>query len=300
MRESLFFHLHVCVKVDPRCLHRLVTEPQSNYARVHAAAQKGHGGCVPQRMRRHGLAHERRARPTRGHGMSDNESLQGIGTERSTAGAGEDRIDGVAALVRQPGLEDCDNLRAQWRTPHLPPLAETTDMSAGADIHILTSKRGDLAVTQACLDGEKQERPIPSSNPCSDVRRGDKGSTLVLREKLHWSAIITLGGYRQDALAVESECGFIQGDVAEEGMQRAQAVVSCRHSVSAIPFEVFEELTRESRVKVLQSQIGRLPAKALRGETQQQAKRIPVAGHRVRAGAKLAEQPVGEETLKER
>jgi hypothetical protein len=36
-------------------------------------------------------------------------------------------------------------------------------------------------VTQACLDGEKQERPIPSSNPCSDVRRGDKASTLVLR-----------------------------------------------------------------------------------------------------------------------
>ncbi len=83
-------------------------------------------------------------------------------------------------------------------------------------------------------------------------------------------------------------------------MQRAQAVVSCTHTVSPIPFEVFKELTQESRVKFLQSQIGRLPAKVLRGETQQQAKRIPVAGHRVRAGAKLAEQPVGEETLKER
>jgi hypothetical protein len=134
--------------------------------------------------------------------MSDNESLQGIGTEMSTAGAREDRIDGVAALFRQPVLEDCDNLWAQWRTPHLPPLAETTDMSAGADMHILTSKRGDLAVAQACLDGEKQERPIPSSNPGSEVRRSDKGSTLFLREKLHWSTIITLGGYRQDALAV--------------------------------------------------------------------------------------------------
>jgi hypothetical protein len=99
---------------------------------------------------------------------------------------------------------------------------------------------------------------------------------------------------------VESECGFIQGDVAEEGMQRAQAVVSSTHSVSPIPFEVFKELTQESRVKLLQSQIGRLPAKMLRGETQQQAKRIPVAGHRMRAGAKLAEQPVGEETLEER
>jgi len=83
-------------------------------------------------------------------------------------------------------------------------------------------------------------------------------------------------------------------------MQRAQAVVSCRHTVSPIPFEVFKELTQEIRVELLQSEIGRLPAKALCGETQQQAKRIPVAGHRVRAGAKLAEQPVGEETLKER
>ena len=112
MRESLFFHLHVCVKVDPRRLHRLVTEPQSDYARVHAAAQKGHGGCVPQRMRRHGFAYERRARPTRGHGMPDNESLQGIGTERSTTGAGEKRIERVAALLRQPCLEDGDDLRS--------------------------------------------------------------------------------------------------------------------------------------------------------------------------------------------
>lgn len=202
MRESLFFHLHVCVKVDPRRLHRLVTEPQSDYARVHAAAQKGHGGCVPKRMRRHGLPHERRAHPTRGHGMPDNESLQGVSTERSAAGAGEDRIDGAAALFRQPGLEHCDDLRAQWRTPHLPPLAETTDMSAGTDIHILTSKRGDLAVSQACLDGGEQECPISPSDPCSEVWRSDKGSTLFLGEKLHWSAIITLGGYRQDALAV--------------------------------------------------------------------------------------------------
>jgi hypothetical protein len=52
-------------------------------------------------------------------------------------------------------------------------------------------------------------------------------------------------------------------------MQRTQAVVSCTHTVSSIPFEVFKELTQESRVKFLQSEIGRLPAKALRGETQQ-------------------------------
>ena len=96
------------------------------------------------------------------------------------------------------------------------------------------------------------------------------------------------------------ECGFIQGDVAEESVQSAQAVVSCTHTVSPIPFEVFKELAQESCVKFLHPKIARFPAKALRSETQQQAKRIPVAGHRVRAGAKLAEQPVGEETLEER
>jgi hypothetical protein len=44
--------------------------------------------------------------------MPSNESLQSIGTERSTAGAGEEGIDRVATAVRQPCLKDCDDLRA--------------------------------------------------------------------------------------------------------------------------------------------------------------------------------------------
>jgi hypothetical protein len=96
------------------------------------------------------------------------------------------------------------------------------------------------------------------------------------------------------------ECRFIQGDVPEEGMQRAQAVVSCPHTVSPIPFKVFKEFLQESRVEFLQSEAARLPAKILRGKTQQQSKCIPVAGYCVRAGAKLVDQPIGEEPLKKR
>ena len=119
MRESLFFHLHVCVKVDPRRLHRLVTEPQSDYARVHAAAQKGHGGCVPQRMRRHGLPHERRAHPTRGHGMPDNESLQGvIGEVPAFATAPKLWTSPEDAPRAHEILTDLDESAKQGRTPN--------------------------------------------------------------------------------------------------------------------------------------------------------------------------------------
>ncbi len=75
MRECPFFDLHVCVKIDLRRLHRLVAEPQSDYAQVHTVAQKGHGGGVARRMRRHGFPHERRARPTCCYDMSGNEPL---------------------------------------------------------------------------------------------------------------------------------------------------------------------------------------------------------------------------------
>ena len=75
MRESLFFDAHVRVKVDLRRFHRLVSKPQSDYARVYAAVQKRHGCGVPQRMRGYGFPYERRARPTRCHAVSDNESL---------------------------------------------------------------------------------------------------------------------------------------------------------------------------------------------------------------------------------
>ena len=74
-------------------------------------------------------------------------------------------------------------------------------MSAGSELHILAPKRGNLAVAQARLDGEKQQRPVPPANPCLGVGSCCKGGNLFLGEKLDGITFITLGGDRENTLA---------------------------------------------------------------------------------------------------
>jgi hypothetical protein len=99
-------------------------------------------------------------------------------------------------------LEDCGHVRAQRRAPHLPTFAQATDVRNGAELHILTSKRCDLAIAQAGLDSEEQECPVPPSNPCPGVGSGHEGCGLFLGKKLDGMALVALGGDRKDALAV--------------------------------------------------------------------------------------------------
>lgn len=92
---------------------------------------------------------------------------------------------------------------------------------------------------------------------------------------------------------------FIEGHVAEEGLQGGQAIVSCPGAVASFTFEMLKELSQEGHIKVLQAEFRRHASEVLRGKTEQQAEGIPVGGNRVRARAKLSEQPVCEETLEQ-
>ena len=124
-------------------------------------------------------------------------------------------------------------------------------MSAGTEFHILASKRCELAVTQARLDGDKQERPVPPSDPCPEVRSCHEGGGFFLREKLHRTALVTFGRDRKDALAVQGECRLTEGHVPEERVERREPLVARARPVTAIPFEVVEEGFQEGGVKVL-------------------------------------------------
>ena len=75
-------------------------------------------------------------------------------------------------------------------------------MRTCAELHVLLAKRCDLAIPEAGLNGDEQQRPVPSSDPCARIRRCDKGGTLFLCQKLHWAALVALRRDRKDALAL--------------------------------------------------------------------------------------------------
>jgi hypothetical protein len=168
-----------------------------------------------------------------------------------------------------------------------------------AELHILSSKRGDLTVAQAGLDGEEEDCPIPSTKPPDGVRSCYERRGLFLRQKLNRIALVTLGGDRKDALAVQRISRFMNGHIPEECVQRGETVVSRTDAITPVEFEVVKEIAHEGRVDFLHAQIGRCLLEALRGETEQQTEGVTVVGNRVRTCAELFEQAVREESLEE-
>jgi hypothetical protein len=48
-------------------------------------------------------------------------------------------------------------------------------MRPGAELHVLTTKRRDLAVAQTCLNGDQQKGLVPSSDPGARIGSSHKG-----------------------------------------------------------------------------------------------------------------------------
>ena len=172
-------------------------------------------------------------------------------------------------------------------------------MSAGAELHVLAAKRRDLAVAEAGLNRDEQQRSIPPSDPCARIRSCDKGGGLFLRQKLHRAALVALRRDRQDALALQRAGWFTDRHVLEERMDGGQAVVSRPGAVATVEFEVFEKLPQEGSIEILDEQFGWRPSEVLYGRTGARAGRCPGKPLRCMARAELLQQPIGEEALNE-
>ena len=140
MSERSFFQLHVGMKIDLGGLSRFVAEPKSNDAEIHAAAQQRHGRRMPKRVRFHFLGFERWATQAGRCNVLGHQALQCIGAETSPVGTGEDRIVGLASLLRQSFLEDGRNVGAQRRASQFTAFPEATDVSADAEFDIASAK----------------------------------------------------------------------------------------------------------------------------------------------------------------
>ena len=72
--QRSFFKLHVGMQVHLSSLCGFVTEPKSDHAEIHAAAEQSHGRAVTQGVRCHCLGCQRWAALTCCGDMSQNES----------------------------------------------------------------------------------------------------------------------------------------------------------------------------------------------------------------------------------
>ena len=128
----------------------------------------------------------------------------------------------------------------QGRASHLAAFPDVADVSACTKFHVLAAEGSDLAITEARLNGHQQERSVSPPDPGSRIWCCHQGIAFVFGHEFHRATLIALRRNRQDALAMQCQCGFADGYVLEERVQSCQAVVPCPGTVTASEFEVFE------------------------------------------------------------
>ena len=93
---------------------------------------------------------------------------------------------------------------------------------------------------------------------------------------------------------------MLQGQIAEQRVERGQAVVAGGRAVVPVAFEVVQERGDQGHVEVCDVEGARRLAGVLGGVGQQQPEGDLVGPDRVRARGTLADQPVGEVCLQRR
>jgi hypothetical protein len=94
--------------------------------------------------------------------------------------------------------------------------------------------------------------------------------------------------------------GVAKSGEPKERVDRRQARVPGAHAVSALALEMVEEGGDKRRVEIGAIEPGGLAPGAFGGKRKEQPPGVAVGGHRARARALLAHEPLGEERLERR
>jgi hypothetical protein len=170
-------------------------------------------------------------------------------------------------------------------------------MRPGAQLDVLSAQSDQLRVAQSSLQRNLEQQVITPPQPGPGIRGFQKRGHFHFAQELHCPSFEAFGRDGQNTLRVIGEGGFVNGNVPEEGMYRAQAVIASASAVVAIVLQVLEECGHQLGIQILHSKVAGLSATLLGSKLQQKSEGVPVAGHRVMAGTKLTLQAAGEEPL---
>jgi hypothetical protein len=116
-------------------------------------------------------------------------------------------------------------------------------------------------IAQSGLSGDKKQRAIPASNPCSRIRGCHEGRDLVLREELDRTMLTAFGWDRKNALALKSERRLIDRDEAKERVEGSEAGVTRPYGVAPVQLKMSKEFLDDEPIELVEQQFARCPTK---------------------------------------
>src|SRR5262249_5597111 len=184
--------------------------------------------------------------------------------------------------------------------PLLPPFADTTHMSADAEVDIVLVEANQFGEAQARLGRNQQQRVIAAAKPRHPIGRSKDRLDLRARQEVHLSFVVALAWNGEHALDHRTVCRLLERHEPEEGANGSQAQVPRLGASTALRLEIGQERTYERYIQLVERQDRWGLAELRLRECEQQPECIPVRCDRVGADVALAHEPLGEVTLDQR
>src|SRR5208283_2070559 len=123
----------------------------------------------------------------------------------------------------------------------LPPLTRASHVGTGTEDNILAAQTDEFRESQSRLHRNEEQRPVSPARPRRLIGCCHEGIDLGPGEELDLPSMVTLYRYCQDALGQGGVDRVMEGDVAEERMERSQPDISAAGGIAALFLQVVEE-----------------------------------------------------------
>src|SRR6185295_17726907 len=140
---------------------------------------------------------------------------------------------------------------------------------------------------------------ITTAKPCLLIWSSQQSVDFRAIEKMNQRAGVPFSGYGEHPLDLRGLSRFFIGGILEKGADGGQPQVTAPGCDSAALFQVIEKCRNQRRIYRFESQTGRRLMQPLLGESQKQAKRIPIRTDRVGTCLPLIHQTLGKEVLQQ-
>ena len=131
--------------------------------------------------------------------------------------------------------------RPEWAIPFFLTFAEDFDLPMVVEPQVFDVDLGHFGGSGAGVVSEEEDGVVSYSERCLLVGGIEEGAQLFFFQVLRWLA---LGGFvadGSDLLGLEVDVGIFSGDIAEEGFDDGESVVTCSSAPSSFSFTVVEE-----------------------------------------------------------
>ena len=205
---------------------------------------------MTQEVGRYGFAGDRRHAVRRGLRMQGKPFGEAAPGHAGAHGIEEEMSVGTLRPDSQPVTQGPAGFLPQRQDAFAPALADDVHLVEGRHLQIVERKPDQFRDPQAGVVGETQHGAVPCSRHRARVRRVEQSPCFRPVERAdEWHFALL----RRDFTHLRGEVEISRVpelEEAEEGLDGREPGIACTHPVSAIPFEMFEELEKGRYVEM--------------------------------------------------